>query len=634
MTAKTLRPLFLAAFAASLTFTASLRAAIPPAENLLPADTLLVLAVPDCTALGSAMHDSPQWMLWGDPAMRPFHDKFMAKLDETFVGPLEQDLGVKLADFAGLLQGQFTFAVTQNGWDGTRDHTPGLILLLDAKDKSDLLRTNLAALQKKWTDAGKTLRTEEVRGISFSVLSLSSNDIPPSLAGFFPRHQPESEIGQDAPPAKPVEIVIGQFQSLLIVGNSPEAIEPVAAHLTGSEIPSLADNAVFAADKAAQFRDAPIYYGWFNAKIFFNVLSQIPEPQPNPAAPSLMPPFSLGNALAASGLTGLKSVSFATRESHDGSEADFNFSVPEAGRTGLFKMIAAASKDSSAPPFIPADAAKFWRWRVDGQKSWATLQTMLEDISPAALSTVNGAIAMINASAQVKDPDFDVRKNLIGNLGDDLIGYQKPTGGASLADLNNAPSLFLFAASNPDQAVAAVNSVASLIYRQESAPEPRDFLGKKIYSVALPSPEMPGAAVSSKSLYLAASGGYVAMSTDSAIVENYLRSAGSPAKPLSETAGLADAAQHVGGMGNGLFGYENQREIMRSAFTLFKNSATSNGGIDAMAALPESFRDWLDFSLLPDYDQVAKYFFFSVFGGSVTPDGISFKAFAPRPPGL
>jgi hypothetical protein len=73
---------------------------------------------------------------------------------------------------------------------------------------------------------------------------------------------------------------------------------------------------------------------------------------------------------------------------------------------------------------------------------------------------------------------------------------------------------------------------------------------------------------------------------------------------------------------------------MRSAFTLFKNSSASNGGIDAMAALPQSFRDWLDFSLLPDYDQVSKYFFFSVFGGSVTPDGISFKAFAPRPPGL
>jgi hypothetical protein len=45
-------------------------------------------------------------------------------------------------------------------------------------------------------------------------------------------------------------------------------------------------------------------------------------------------------------------------------------------------------------------------------------------------------------------------------------------------------------------------------------------------------------------------------------------------------------------------------------------------------------RDWMDFSLLPDYDQVSKYFYFSVYAGATTTDGISFKAFAPRPPQL
>ena len=145
---KVFRPIFLAMFAASLAFTASLRAAIPPAENLLPSDTLFVITVPDCGTMRSVMHDSPQWMLWGDPAMKPFHDKFMAKLNEAFVGPLEKDLGMKLADFADLPQGQFTFAVTQNGWSGTSTPTPGMVLLLDTKDKRDSLKTTLATLQK------------------------------------------------------------------------------------------------------------------------------------------------------------------------------------------------------------------------------------------------------------------------------------------------------------------------------------------------------------------------------------------------------------------------------------------------------------------------------------------------------
>ena len=108
-----LRPIFLAAF---LTIAAPIFAAIPPAENLLPSDTLFLLTAPDCAAFRAALHQSPQWLLWNDPAMKPFHDKFMDKWNEALVAPLEKDLGMKLADFAMLPQGQLTFAATQNGW--------------------------------------------------------------------------------------------------------------------------------------------------------------------------------------------------------------------------------------------------------------------------------------------------------------------------------------------------------------------------------------------------------------------------------------------------------------------------------------------------------------------------------------
>ncbi len=633
---RTFRPLLLAAFAATLTFTCSLRAAIPPAENLLPADTLFVITAPDCTAFRAAMNHSPQWMFWSDSAMKAFRDKFMGQWNEVVVGPIEKDLGLKLADFASLPQGQFTIAVTQNGWDGVGDQMPGIILLLDAKDQSGLLKTNLAALQKKWTASGKAIRSEKIRGIPFFVVPLSSNDVPASLAGVIPKHEPVQEVGQDADakPAPPNNLVFGQFESLLIVGNSVKALEPIVAHLTGGAMPALNDNAIFTADKTAQFRNSPIYYGWFNAKALFTVLAHIPQAEPNPDAPSPMPQIPWDKTLAASGAMGLKSVSFACRESRDGSEVDFYCSVPEADRTGLFKMIAAAPKDASAPAFVPADAVKFWRWRVDGQKAWTALETMLGNISPAALNSLNTAIAMANVGAQQKDPSFDLRKNLIGNLGDDLVNYEKAPASSSPADVAHPPSLFLFATANPDQTIMAINTVTSLLYGQKGAADPRDFLGKKIYSIELPAPRVPGGATAvSRSIYYTASSGYLAIGMDSSIIEAYLRNIASPVKPLRDTAGLAEAAQQIGGTGGGLFGYQNQREVMRSAFTLLKNQATANG-VGSMAALPKEIRDWMDFSLLPDYDKVSKYFFFSVFNGSVTADGLSFKAFAPRPPGL
>src|ERR1035437_8495532 len=168
---------FATGFAVSATFiflahTAPVRAAIAPAENLLPSDTLAFFTVPDCTALPAASKVSPQMMFWNDPAMKPIHEKFMAKLNEKFTAPLEHDLGVKVADFMGLPQGQFTLAVTVNGSTGHDDVPPGILLLLDAKGKSDWLKTNLAALQKKWAADAGGLRTERFHGLAFTVVPL------------------------------------------------------------------------------------------------------------------------------------------------------------------------------------------------------------------------------------------------------------------------------------------------------------------------------------------------------------------------------------------------------------------------------------------------------------------------------
>jgi hypothetical protein len=632
--------IFSTTLAALLTLATPVRAAIPPAENLLPSDTLLLISVPDFSALRAAGKQSPQWLFWNDAAMKPFHDKFMAKWNEQFIAPLERDLGVKFSDFTDLPQGQLTLAVTQNGWTGGDSPAPGVLFLLDAKGKSDLLKTNLAALRKKWADAGKPMHSETIRGISFSVVPLSSNDIPATLAGVFPKRQSVQELGKENKPPPPGEIVVGQFESLLIVGSSLKAVEPVATRLTGGALPPLGDNALFAADRLAQFRDAPLYYGWFNAKTLFDVLVHITPPEPNPEAPSPVPPIPWDKILGASGLTGLKSASFSYRESHAGAQLDFYISAPEASRQGIFKIIAAAPKDANPPAFVPADTMKFLRWRVDGQKSWVAFEKILSDISPAWLSSLNSAISIANATTQQKDPNFDVRKNLIGNLGDDWISYQKTPAGKTLADLNSAPSLFLFAALNPEQAVLAIKTVASLTSSQENAPAPRQFSGRTIYTIALPSRGAP------RSLYCASSGGYAALTRDVSMLETYLRSADSKAKPLRETAGFVDAAQHIGGAGNGLFAYQNQRETMRVTFEGLKNTKLSpvpqsNGGgfgwtFSGSILLPlyNFLVPMADFTLLPDYDQVSKYFYFSVTSGNITADGFSFKVYAPRPPQL
>ena len=619
----------LAAVTIFLATTSLLRAAIPPAENLLPADTLALFAVPDCTAARIAAKQSPGWLFWGDPAMKPFHDKFMAKWNDQFIAPLERDLGVKIADFTDLPQGQFTLAVTANGSNGHNDVPPGLLLLLDAKGKSDVLKTNLAALVKKWSDAGRALRTEKIHGLAFTVVPLASND----FAGILPKKTPVSEIGQEPKPdSRPGEIFFTQFESLLVVGNSLKVVEPVAAHLTGGSAPAIADNAVFAADKLAQFRDNPVGYGWFNGKGFFDLIGQLPADSGSADLPSLTASLSAAKAFGAIGLTGLKSASLALRESRDGSALTLHITAPGAERAGLLKMLALTPKDASVPLFVPADAVKFSRIRLDGKQTWSELQKMIAAISPNGLVALNSAISMVNSLGQANNPGFDIRADLFGNLADDIISYQKPVAGNSLADLANPPVIYLIAVVNPDATINAVKTLGALFTKQDAAAPPRDFLGRKIHTIVLkPVQTAVNRAAPPRSLYASASGGYLVLSTDLAIVEEYLRSAGGVTKPLRENAGLADALQHLGGAGGGLFSYENQRETMRVTFKALKNSIAAD---TTLSLFPATYRAWLDFSLLPEYDRVAKYFYFSTYAGSANADGLTFKIFTPRPPSL
>ena len=134
---------------------------------------------------------------------------------------------------------------------------------------------------------------------------------------------------------------------------------------------------------------------------------------------------------------------------------------------------------------------------------------------------------------------------------------------------------------------------------------------------------------------------YVAAGADPALLEGFLRNAEGSGKPLRETAGLADAAQKVGGMGTGLFGYENTAETVRSMIDAFKGdpkgmmavfASSPFGG--AVASQEAELRKWFDFSLLPGFDQVAKYFYFTVYAGSINADGLTLRIHSPTPPQL
>ena len=80
----------------------------------------------------------------------------------------------------------------------------------------------------------------------------------------------------------------------------------------------------------------------------------------------------------------------------------------------------------------------------------------LGGISPAYLSYVNAALDTANGMAQQKTPDFDIRRDLINNLGDDVVIYGKAPSGTDLKALNDPPAIYLISSADADAAARAL----------------------------------------------------------------------------------------------------------------------------------------------------------------------------------
>lgn len=619
-------------------------AVVPPAEKLLPPETLFMLSAPDWAKLREYYQKSPQSQFWDDPAMKPFRDKFIAKWNDEIVKPLERDLGVKFDDYAALFQGQLTFAVLQEGWQGKGkgDGVPGVVFVLDAKDKSELLKKNLAALRQKWASAGKVVKTEKIRDVDFYIVPLTTNDIPKTLQNLLPQPKEITEIGDEDKPgqkkADSLDLVMGQYESALILGSSTKAVEKIVMRFGAGGAPALGETGEFESCQRSLFRDAP-FIGWINTKLVFDLAAKSISAAQNSDAPSPLPIPDFGKVMSALGLNGIKSIAFDFRDSGAGPTGEVFVSAPESGRAGLVKILAIEPKDATPPAFVPADVVKFSRVRLDGQKLIAGIEKMIGDIAPEGINTWNFLLNNANEAAKVDDADFDIRKNIFANLGDDLVTYQKPPRGKTLVDFANAPQVMLVGSPNPEKLAASLKALFVLLPTQSAAPSTRELLGRKIYSL-----KMPGAgAGETKSLQYVASGGYVAFSTDEAIIEEFLRSADSQAKPLRAVTGLTEAAAKVGGMGTGWLNYENQSESMRFVMQMLTQTGGDANQPSLSDVLTQAFpfappekkiKEWVDFSLLPSYDKIAKYYGFVVSTAQTSVNGITFRLFAPTPPEL
>lgn len=609
-------------------------AAEPPAQKLLPKDTVLVLAVPNAGKALAVLTNSAMGRLWRDPAVKAFRDKFTDKLQTAALAPLQRQLGIHFADYQGLARGQMTFAILPVDQADKPDEHYAAVFLLDAGDHAPQLATNLAALKKTWIDAGKTLKTGKIRETEFATFLMTSDDLSVQklLPNLTDTNDPANALPKPAP--EKVELTFGQSGSLLIVSQSSQAIEKILARQAGGLLAGLDEQPAFQNDFAARLQGAP-FFAWFNAKA---LLADLAKPQAPPAGSGAAPlpdPVAGDGILATLGFTGLTSASLACRDTPDGMNLQFFLGAPESSRRGLLKVLTTEAKDSGPPPFVPGNAVKFSRVRLDLPKSWRLLESTLNQIYPSASQSFN---YFLDLAGKAQDEKYDLKTELLDNLGDDIINYERNPVNTTLGDLREAPEIYLIGSPSPWKLASAVKAAMSLLTPADKIKD-REFLGRRIYSATLP-PTLGG-----RTYHFAASAGYLALTSDVEMLEEFLRSNDSDKPGLSQTPGLGEAAQKAGGgMSTGIFSFSNDKESTRTLLETLRKETISGPDLLGLLGLEmrmnkistveeaSQFKDWCDFSLLPPVDTLTKYFNYSVWVGGFTPDGFTLNGFTPALP--
>jgi hypothetical protein len=598
--------------------------ATPTAAKLLPPDTVALFSVPNWELAATRFTESPQGQLWRDPATKPLRDKLLGQVQQEFAAPLQRGLGVNISDFSGLLRGEVTLALTADQWGKKPGGRPGVLLIADTGNKQEELKSRIGELRRKWEESGRKITSKTIRDLELTTIFISSET---------------GTANESSSQSRQTEITIGQSGSLLLISNSTREIENVISRLSGVAGPTLAEQQLYEASNSRLFADS-LAFAWVNfSPVYQNLITQAGAAGQNTGAGLLA--FSPEKLLAATGLADLRTIAARFTTDAEGTHGEVFLNVPASTRHGLLRILTTQNKDAAPPPFISTDTIKFSRYRIDGSQAWGTIENMVARISPQISSLLN---LLLQSAGKEKDPDFDLSKALFGNMGDDFISWRRKPRPAKPGQAQSPSKLLLAASPNTEQFMKGLHAATAILplIADEPAVTQREFLGKRIYSVVVPSaPDLDNASASGPpqiSFGFTAAGGYAALSGDTWILEEYIRNSGASAKPLRDLPGLKDAAQKVGGMNTGFFGYDNHAESVRSWIESAKNQSGSLDRLRALSPRPElggvaeAADDWFDPALLPAFDQVSKYFNFMVYSLSSTEEGLSWRMYIPNPP--
>jgi hypothetical protein len=607
---------------------------------MLPSDTVAVLSIPDGGDLRTGLTNSSMWKLWWSPELQPFRDRLMRP---GLVGATPSELTTSNSSpepATVLALGQVTLAVTRNGWLPGNRTSPAVLVIAEGTGDGEGVERLLSWFTHLSGRHGAEVSRVLVGTNEFGRAWIPNALLPEWWSGGRDRAvkeaAPSPETGSSGTTnVAGFELITGRVGNLLLAATDLRVLEGVLERLAGGS--SEQGPSTFR-EFASRTADNPRMqiYGWLDFGPIHELLrawaaaGEVGADQADQAIP--MP--TRAQFIEALGLPALREGSFGLRLDPAGTHFEARLRVPAEHRTGLVKMLELDLGDASPPPYVPASVIRWERARLDFRKAWVALERAVTRLFPQAA----GVLSMLFETASPAEGS-DLKADLLASLGQDLVTFELAPRTNTIAALTAPPSIYFLGSTNPVRLLETLKAMTVFLPPPLTLAYHTNPAGRRIYSVYDPRQGTdPSTVGHGHVVSVAAQADGVLVSTDEVLLREMLstNSAGVPLRGLPE---LAQAAVHVGGMTNGLFGYLNLREGMRWVVETMRHETNAMSRLLALTPLAAPGREAADrldqrlnLALLPPYDQISSHFHFLVYSAAADSQGFVLRLFAPRPP--
>ena len=554
--------------------------------------------------------------------MAPLRRQVEAAWEERVQRAARERWAVSWGEVAGWLQGQWTWAVVEQSGPEGKDPSLAALMVMELGDRVEQVRTQMTRLQERWVAAGRSVRSEQVRGVPVLVLSVPGGGWFETIVHAL-RARPEAGTGAGSADVSPsggggagrdsFRLVLGVHRGALWLSDSPALLERVFSGLDGGPGVALGESQRVDPGEWAGLSDSMVF-AWAALGRWLRAGGRASAPEGDGTEDVSAQLWRLAWAV---GLSEVRSVTFRWVLGDAGSRWECVLRVPEQGRRRLLALLDFDDLDAMPPEWVPGDVTRFYRFRFSGRRAWSELEQALAGMGPVWQRVWTFLVETAQQAGRQRRDDFDLYRDVVDRLGNDWLYWQDGPRGSGWEAWEGATGIWLVGSGEAAQLARSVAEMLAGAALRPDAWEERDFLGRTVYSVPIPlagPPGEPGGEVGR--LHIAASERHVGFALDPAVLENWLRSLqGLGTDSLGSRPGWRAQVVGMGG-GRGWVGYEDYAAMLRGLLAAVQSDPEHLGQARLPGPLgfrlqlqmaPEQWRPWLDPALLPPWEAWAPY---------------------------